>query len=78
MIKRFCDRCGVLIEGKNQLTGGGKTRQRLFTQLRSKDSKHILSVEVLTSLDNCVNDGDFCKYCVLDALYQLDDRSKDK
>lgn len=75
MIKRYCDFCGTLIEGKNELRGG-KTNRRLFTQIRSKDSKHLLSVEVMTALDECTNCGDFCKYCVLDALYKLDDRKK--
>lgn len=34
-----------------------------------------MEVEVVTSLSGTYNDGDFCKYCILDALYELDDRS---
>ncbi len=42
-----------------------------------KDNKGTLlsvEVEVITAKNNVWNDGDFCKYCVLDALYKLDDR----
>jgi len=33
-----------------------------------------LQVEVLETKDGTSNAGEFCRYCVLDALQKLDDR----
>lgn len=36
-----------------------------------------LGVEIIQSVDGTSNAGDVCKYCILDALYRLDDRPKE-
>jgi hypothetical protein len=77
MIKRFCDICKEEITTENRIDG-----DRMKTELRCasniKDAQDsILKVEVMTSHNQVTNAGDFCKYCVLKALYKLDDRPKE-
>ena len=74
MVKYFCDKCGEEITDKNMSEGGTKSEGRLGVEIEY--GKHTLAVEVINSLDGCANAGLFCKYCILDALYQLDDRPK--
>jgi len=64
-VKYFCDQCGEEITEENKIKSG-----------RLKTSIGHLGIQVLMSKDKTANDGDFCKYCVLDALYKLDDRPK--
>ena len=72
MIKYFCDCCGdEIVDGKNEIPSD---HFRLKASVRSKDGKHKLRVEILTKYDECANAGSFCRYCVLDAIYKLDDR----
>lgn len=71
MIKTFCDACGQEITEQLALSQG-RSGDRLAATL-SRGGK-TLSVEVLTSLNSTANAGQFCKHCVLDALYKLDDR----
>lgn len=73
MIKIYCDCCGVEID-RSTLPKGGVTNDRLAAKVKSKNGCHVLGVEVITRLDNTANAGDFCKNCILDALYKLDDR----
>ena len=73
MIKHFCDCC------KKEMTPeitpkGGCNGARLDTEVKVKGIR--LKVEVITSLDGTGNAGDFCKYCILDALQELDDRPR--
>ena len=79
MIRRFCDCCGAEITESN--TTHSPTSQnalgRLKTTVRSKhgvEPQCKLTVEVIISKDHCGNAGDFCKYCILDALLVADDR----
>lgn len=58
----------------NQATGGHKSSNRLGTEI--KKGKVRLRIEVLHYLDDTANAGLFCKYCILDALYKLDDRTR--
>lgn len=74
MVKYFCDKCGEEITDKNSAAGGTKVDGRLGVEVAY--GRHTLAVEVITSLDGCSNAGLFCKYCILDALYRLDDRPK--
>lgn len=73
-IKRFCDMCGEEIVGRRSIVDPVPGRSRLATEVRNGDCR--LGVEVITSHDGTANTGDFCRYCVLDALYALDDRAK--
>jgi hypothetical protein len=72
MIRRFCDMCGNEIT-KKDMPGRNKLG-RLNAEQES--GKHKLRVEVIESGDGCSNSGDFCIYCVLDALQTLDDRPR--
>lgn len=78
MIKHFCDGCREEISDDNKCTGGAINSHtgRLGTEL--KRNGKTLRVEVLTGTDGTSNAGDWCKYCVLDALYRMDDRPKPK
>ena len=78
MIKRFCDICEAEIDDRNDPKIGSDT-YRLNATIQGKykpTGATKLKVEILTSLDGTSNKGDFCKYCILDALYKLDDRPK--
>ena len=77
MIKHFCDICETQLSADNQSSFDGENF-RLKASIAKKLclGEKILSVEVITAKDSTWNDGDFCKYCVLDALYKLDDRPK--
>lgn len=70
MIKYICDCCGNEIDGRRALPGN----RRLCTTVKGVDPKQAFTVEVMTYLNGVANDGHFCKYCILDALYRLDDR----
>lgn len=74
MRKYFCDVCGDEITQNNTVVG---PRDRLTATIHVPGTKRKYSVEVITGLDGCANDGDFCKYCVLEALQKLDDREKE-
>lgn len=70
MLKRFCDICEREIPPKD--SGDGNAFGRTTATLRANNCQ--LTVEVITSKNGVANSGDFCKYCILDALYKLDDR----
>lgn len=72
MIKHYCDVCGDVITENNCAIGGGIASDRLGGKIRIQDIE--LKWEIITSLDGCANKGDFCKYCIIDAIKQLDDR----
>jgi len=78
MTKYFCDGCGKEITPKNQCAGSTASRSRLGTEIKKRGQ--VLMVEVMTGTSNDIgktwNNGHWCKHCVLDALYQLDDRKK--
>jgi hypothetical protein len=65
-VKYFCDQCGDEITNRNKIETG-----------RLKASIGHLGVEVIVSQNQTANDGEYCKYCVLDALYKLDDRPRE-
>jgi hypothetical protein len=73
MIKRYCDCCGNEITNKNKIDG---ENSRLTGEIRKRAGQVMLRIEVITAKDNKWNNGDFCKYCVIDAILKLDDRPK--
>lgn len=73
MIKHFCDGCLEEITDRNRAAGGHLSSQRLGAEIKGRGNK-LLKVEVITSSNETANQGLFCKYCILDALYALDDR----
>ena len=79
MTKYFCDKCGTELGSGNSCVGGHMANDRLGTTVdffwkHGLGVTRKLKVEILTSLDGTSNAGDFCKYCVIDAIKQLDDR----
>lgn len=70
MIRYFCDCCGAAISEHDKK--GRNTLGRLTATLNCGASK--LQVDVIESRDGTRNVGQFCNYCVLDALAKLDDR----
>lgn len=75
MIKRYCDCCGNEITRTNRIDG---ERDRVTGEVRRRGGPVLLRVEVITAKGNTWNDGDFCKYCVLDAIMKADDRPKEE
>lgn len=73
MVKHFCDLCGDEITEKNSCNGRLKTEKKAN---HHKIGLVTLNAEVMTGKDGCMNDGDFCKYCVIEAISDLDDRDR--
>lgn len=73
MIRRYCDCCGKEMDEENT-PKLGMNNNRLQAKIVGTDTITELSVEVITSKDGVSNAGDFCTYCVLDAIASLDDR----
>ena len=72
MIKTYCDSCDSEITDKNKI-GGENFRLRGVIHRKGKS---VMEVEVVTSNGYTWNSGDFCKYCVIDAVNQADDRPR--
>ena len=75
MIRYYCDVCKqemisylFVEEGMN----GGRLAAKIERNGVS------LAVEVIHTKDGVSNQGDVCKYCILDALFAADDRPKPK
>lgn len=67
MIKRYCDFCGEeIVLDKNTLAGAP-------AELKGDCGTILIKIYVEYLAESR---PDFCKYCVLDALYKLDDRGK--
>lgn len=76
MIKHFCDCCEVELTDKNRCSGSPETSDRLGGRITAFKTHANIEFEVLTGLNKCWNNGDFCKYCVIDAVNSLDDRPR--
>lgn len=72
MIRYFCDCCGEEIAERD--TKARNPLHRLTAKLKRGNSE--LQVEVIETKDGTSNAGNFCRYCVLDALSALDDRPR--
>ena len=72
MIKRYCDCCEAEILKYNQVDN---KNHRLTAEIR-KSNNTLFKVEVITALDTKWNKGDFCKYCIIDAINKADDRPR--
>lgn len=75
MIKTFCDCCDNEITKENTLFPMG---ERSKAEIRGKKGSRYekLIVDIVAVRDDIGNYGDWCKYCVLDAISNLDDRPK--
>ena len=70
MIKHFCDVC------ENELTDENCVPHDAGRLHRLRHDKSTLMFEITTGLKGTWNSGDFCKYCVIDAINKLDDRPR--
>lgn len=77
MIRTFCDCCGEEITERNRIPESESNRLQAYVLGNLNGVRKSIKVEVITSYNGITNAGDFCKYCVLDALYKLDDRPKE-
>lgn len=73
MIRIFCDVCGDEVTDGN-IPREGENGKRVACEVRGKTG--ILKVEVMTGINGTWNGGDVCKYCVIDAVNQADDRPR--
>lgn len=76
MIKHFCDCCEAELTDNNRCTGSPQQSGRLGGTIATFKKGMLMEVEVVTGLNKCWNNGDFCKYCVIDAVNSLDDRPR--
>lgn len=67
MNKVFCDHCNAEITNKNIATP---------ENLCSKIERNNVQVAVRINHNDIAQYGDFCKYCIFDVIYTLDDRPK--
>lgn len=67
MVKYFCDGCGCEINAD--------THEDRLSVTVGKGGR-LLRVQVIHAQDDIANQGLYCKHCILDALYELDDRPK--
>ena len=76
MIRHYCDVCDNEITDENRISGGAGRLARLGHESRP-GLQHTMMFEVtIGTIDGAWNSGDFCKYCVIDAINALDDRAK--
>lgn len=75
MIKHFCDRCGTEITEENECRHrGGLTAPEQVGRLSGEWGVVAFCVMTGNAKTKTWNGGDFCKYCVIDAINSMDDR----
>lgn len=75
MTRTYCDGCGSELKSDdNVCTGGTVSKSRLGTTLQK--GKSAIMIEIMIGKDGAWNQGDWCKYCVIDAVTNLDDRPR--
>jgi hypothetical protein len=76
MIRHYCDYCGDEITTANDCTGGAVNCPDSRLGCEIENNGVLLRVEIMVAFNGKWNSGHACKYCVLDALNQLDDRDR--
>jgi hypothetical protein len=78
MIRIYCDLCLSEITDTNAPTGSPVSHNRLGgTQpWNGAPERGFFIFEVCTGLKDTWNEGHFCKYCIIDAVNELDDRPR--
>lgn len=71
MTKYFCDICGIEMNAKNTPCSG-RSAGRVATVRATPIGK--LEIEIMHYFEGTANGGCVCKYCLIDALKELDDR----
>lgn len=70
MTRHFCDICGSELLEHNS-PKNNNTNNHLASEPGTK-----LMFEIMTGFAGTWNAGEFCKYCIIDAVNKLDDRPK--
>ncbi len=74
MIKYYCDICGSEINEQN------KRPDKFISKIRNRNG--LPKKELIVHLDEVDECGDkeacVCKYCMIDAINEIDDRSKEQ
>lgn len=73
MIKYYCDRCEQELTDRNRLPHNDIGR--LQSHFKLSNGK-VMRAEIITGTDSTANLGHYCKYCIIDCINTLDDRSK--
>lgn len=73
MRKTYCAICGDVITDKNKPANFGEGVNPMYALVGKLKKGGFVNVQVLGS-DYVKYDIDYCKYCILDAIYKLDDR----
>ncbi len=76
MLKRFCDACGVELVDAN--TQPSDNLGRLQCSKTLPEGRQTMEIGIVTGWNGAWNEGDFCKYCVIDAIKELDDRPTER
>lgn len=66
MIKYFCDQCWTELTNENICVGGILEGSHKSLQFSVSTTKH----------HDAKSNGDWCKYCVIDAVASLDNRDR--
>lgn len=72
MVRYFCDYCNKEIKDSDMAKRN--PLHRLTATVEKGSSR--LTVEVIESQDGTANAGHFCRYCIIDAINKLDDRTR--
>jgi hypothetical protein len=81
-IKRFCDCCDMEITEENRPKGIvnnyrlSGTYRRLNSEIKPKLYFEVITGKDAKNTGAACNDGDWCKYCIIEAINALDDRPK--
>lgn len=76
MIKYFCDLCGAEISEQNRPRGGTVPGRLGVEKVDSKNPDRMFEIEVITGVNRCWNNGELCKYCIIDMINEADDRPR--
>lgn len=76
MIKYFCDLCGTEINDQNQPRGGDAPSRLGVEKVDPKNPGRMFQIEVITAINSCWDNGEFCKYCIIDMINEADDRPR--
>jgi hypothetical protein len=76
MYKVFCDICAAEITGDPRMISS--TSGRLVVERRAAhgSNHNYFRFEVMVGTDGVANQGDFCKYCIIDSIASADDRPR--
>jgi len=73
MVRNFCDCCGNELTSDN-VPSGPENRGMLCGKTPNTGKLPSFQWEVLVGMNGIWNDGELCKYCIIDLVNAADDR----